>query len=167
VTPVLIGLLLAIGLALAVIAVVAYPHLREGAPLLTPEGERLAREARQRAQSLAGSAADSLASRDRVAGGGSSASGSIGGRAARTAPGGQASSASTGAGGPVAAGVPGPVSTLRSTRLVWASPPPQLRPDAATPPPGTASVGGRGVDAAQQPRRAAARQESGTEPPAR
>lgn len=155
-TPVLIGLLLTIGLALVVIGVVAYPHLREGAPLLTPEGERLAREARQKAQSLAGSASDALANRGKgtegqVAGDGS-ARGSIDGRPLAVPRGGHAPGVSAGADGstrslgPTAADVtdvPRSVPKLGSTRLVWASPPPQLRPDAATPPPGTTSVGGR------------------------
>lgn len=58
-TPVLVGLLIVIGLALAVVGVVAYPHLRAGAPLLSPEGERLAREVSQRAQDrLTGSATE-------------------------------------------------------------------------------------------------------------
>ncbi|HET9656174.1 MAG TPA: hypothetical protein VFP72_12530 [Kineosporiaceae bacterium] len=64
-TPVLIGLLAAIVLALVVVGVVAYPHLRAGAPLLSPEGERLAREARQRAQGLVGGAAEAIVNRDR------------------------------------------------------------------------------------------------------
>jgi hypothetical protein len=192
VTPVLIGLLLAIGLALVVIGVVAYPHLREGASLLTPEGERLARQARQKAQSLAGSAADAVANRGRdaegQAAGGDSAGGSIGGRAPSVPRSGQASGASTGATGSAGAAgaagatgsagstgstgadvsdVPGSVPKLGSTRLVWASPPPQPRPGVVGPPPGTASVGGRADDATQQSRQPAAQQRLGSEPQAR
>ena len=53
VTALLVGLLVCVGVAVAVIVVVALPHLREGAPLLTPEGERLAEQARARAAQAA------------------------------------------------------------------------------------------------------------------
>ena len=52
-TALLVGLLVVVGVAVAVIVVVALPHLREGAPILTPEGERLAERARARAAAAA------------------------------------------------------------------------------------------------------------------
>jgi len=178
VTPVLIGLLLAIGLALAVVGVVAYPHLREGASLLTPEGERRVREARQRAQALAGSAAEALINRDKdadrdptVAGAAGSRPPAPGSRPPALAPGSRpvapgVSGVPTGGGpgavqsAPQPASHPAPhpashpaphpassadpgLSALGRTTVVWASPPPQLRPDAATPAPGTSQVRGR------------------------
>jgi hypothetical protein len=53
VTALLVGLLVCVGVAVAVIVVVALPHLRDGAPILTPEGERLAEQARSRAAQAA------------------------------------------------------------------------------------------------------------------
>lgn len=176
----LIGLLFTIGLALAVVGVVAYPHLREGAPLLTPEGERLAREARQKAQELAGNAADALVSRDRGAQDGSPVAGSsvagspVPGRAPApgTAPGARTGQALPHAGtapypvpgaasqatgpGPVAqpgAGQApdGAAARLDSTRLVWASPPPQSRPTSATPVPGASQLGDQRTGPGQTP----------------
>ena len=68
VTALLVGLLVCVGVAVAVIVVVALPHLREGAPLLTPEGERLADEARRKAARAAGAAAGTAgALKDKVA----------------------------------------------------------------------------------------------------
>ena len=46
-TALLVGLLVCVGVAVTVIVLVALPHLREGSPILTPEGERLAEEARR------------------------------------------------------------------------------------------------------------------------
>jgi hypothetical protein len=207
VTPVLIGLLLSIGLALAVIGVVAYPHLREGAPLLTPEGERLAREARQKAQSLAGGAADALTNRDRPAGeqtiGGTAVSGPAGSPPARPgatpagpgAPGQARSSPGSGSGsaaprpsggggpapsdgarpvgqsadgtdrpsgpqqvpprGPVGQAAGDPLPRLTDARVVWASPPPQLRPGGATPAPGATPTRPAAAPAAAAPAAAA------------
>jgi hypothetical protein len=195
---VLVGLLLAIALALAVVGVVAYPHLREGARLLTPEGERLARGARQKAQALAGSAADALINREKpaVADDGADDAGPATRRGVRPGPAVAPPSVSAPApavssvlGPPPAAapgqptyvqpghgqpghGQPGPgqpgqpghgqpgasasegdLSRLADTQLVWASPPPQLRPDGATPPPGTTRVGDRGQDPRRPPLR--------------
>ena len=129
-TPVLIGLLLAIGLALAVVGVVAYPHLREGSPLLTPEGERLAREARrkarEKARALTGSAANALSKGNGSTGvGGGPVAGGHGGGPAAGGPG----------GGP-AAGRPDAVPPIGNTTVVWASPPQQVRSDQAAPQPG-------------------------------
>jgi len=45
---VLVALVLLVAVAAAVIVVVALPHLRSGAQVLTPEGERVVREARSR-----------------------------------------------------------------------------------------------------------------------
>lgn len=53
-TALLVGLLVCVGVAVTVIVLVALPHLREGSPILTPEGERLAEEARRRASATAG-----------------------------------------------------------------------------------------------------------------
>jgi len=64
VTALLVGLLVCVGVAVVVIVVVALPHLREGAPLLAPEGERLAEEARRRAARAASATAGAL--RERV-----------------------------------------------------------------------------------------------------
>jgi hypothetical protein len=193
---VLVGLLLAIGLALAVVGVVAYPHLREGARLLTPEGERLAREARQKAQAFAGSAADALINREKPAvvddgadeadarrayrpgpapsasapapavpptlgqppfpGHGQPTYGQPGfgqpgqGQPGQGQPGfGQPGFGQPGHGQPGASG--GDLSRVADTQLVWATPPSQLRPDGATPAPGTAKVGDRPQDPGRPP----------------
>jgi hypothetical protein len=154
VTPVLIGLLVAIGLALAVVGVVAYPHLRAGASLLTPEGERLAREARQRAQALAGSAAEVLTNRDRSSSG---SGGPVDGYRGAPPPDGYrpgyGQPAGSGHGPGYAPASPpsspswgsgtdsGALPKLTGTRVVWASPPPQLRPDPAPAPPTGQRVG--------------------------
>ena len=45
---VLVVIVLLLALAAAVVVVVALPHLRSGAQVLTPEGERVVREARAR-----------------------------------------------------------------------------------------------------------------------
>jgi hypothetical protein len=150
---VLIGLLVAIGLALAVVGVVAYPHLREGAPLLTPEGVRLAREARQKAQAMASNAADALVNREREDDPGLSR-----GPGPALVPGG------TQVGG-------GQESSAGGTRVAWSSPPrarheepsrpgrrsglspdqPEAagKPTAAGHPPGPPTVGERAQDAGQ------------------
>ncbi len=60
-TALLVGLLVCVGVAVAVIVLVALPHLREGAPLLAPEGERLATQARRRASRAAGTASSRAA----------------------------------------------------------------------------------------------------------
>lgn len=48
VTVVLIGLVGAVALSLAVVLAVALPQLRQGSRILTPEGERLTQEAREK-----------------------------------------------------------------------------------------------------------------------
>ena len=45
---VLLAVVLLVALAAAVVVAVALPHLRSGAQVLTPEGERVVREARAR-----------------------------------------------------------------------------------------------------------------------
>jgi archaellin len=45
---VLVAVVLLAALAAAVVVAVALPHLRSGAQVLTPEGERVVREARAR-----------------------------------------------------------------------------------------------------------------------
>ena len=45
---VLVVVVLLLALAAAVVVAVALPHLRSGAQVLTPEGERVVREARAR-----------------------------------------------------------------------------------------------------------------------
>jgi hypothetical protein len=45
---VLVAVVLLLALAAAVLVAVALPHLRSGAQVLTPEGERVVREARAR-----------------------------------------------------------------------------------------------------------------------
>ena len=45
---VLVVLVLLLAVAAAVVVAVALPHLRSGAQVLTPEGERVVREARAR-----------------------------------------------------------------------------------------------------------------------
>lgn len=67
---IVIGMLFVLGVACSVIFTVAWPNIRAGAWLLTPEGERLTRGARRRARKAARkarSAASSVASsvRDR------------------------------------------------------------------------------------------------------
>jgi hypothetical protein len=70
VTSLLLGLLLVVGVAVAVIVMVALPHLREGSPVLAPEGERLAEEARRRVERAAEAATSSAAAlKGRVVGG--------------------------------------------------------------------------------------------------
>ena len=48
---IVIGMLFVLGVACSVIFTVAWPNIRAGAWLLTPEGERLTRDARRRALS--------------------------------------------------------------------------------------------------------------------
>ncbi|MBK6874807.1 MAG: hypothetical protein IPJ14_22635 [Kineosporiaceae bacterium] len=67
---IVIGMLFVLGVACSVIFTVAWPNIRAGAWLLTPEGERLTRDARRRARKAAKkarSAASSVATsvRDR------------------------------------------------------------------------------------------------------
>jgi len=56
VTLVFVGLFLIITIAVVIVAMVAYPHMREGSPVFTPEGQRMVRDARARARGLADSA---------------------------------------------------------------------------------------------------------------
>jgi hypothetical protein len=145
VTPVLFGLLFAIGLALVVIGVVAYPHLRAGSPLLTPEGDRLVRwvgrEVREKVQILAGGTAARTGSKIPGPSGpcppdGQRAGGQRTGGSGMPPPPGTGSSMrphdgpNPGAGSPGAGSAPG----ISGTRVVWASPPPQLRFDPSLPP---------------------------------
>lgn len=58
---VLIGMLVCIGLAAAVLAVVAIPRVREGEKILTPDGEVAVREAGRRAKALTREARDRAA----------------------------------------------------------------------------------------------------------
>lgn len=111
-TALLVGLLVCVGVAVAVIVVVALPHLREGSPILTPEGERLAEQARARATQAAQVAT-------------SAASSTAGALAERT--GALAERIGTAVGG--ADGMPAP-----------AAPPRQVQSAFATPAPGTPVV---------------------------
>lgn len=52
-TVVAIGMLVSLGTAVAVLALVAVPRVREGERILTPDGEAAVREARARARALA------------------------------------------------------------------------------------------------------------------
>lgn len=53
---VLVGMLVSLGLALAVLALVAVPRVREGERILTTDGEVALRDARRRARALAAEA---------------------------------------------------------------------------------------------------------------
>ena len=52
-TPVIVGMLLCVAAAAVILAIVAVPKVRDGAPLLTGEGEDAVREARRRAAAVA------------------------------------------------------------------------------------------------------------------
>jgi hypothetical protein len=56
VTVVVLGMLLCVAAAVAVLALVAVPRVREGDRLLTADGEAAVRHARRRARALAGDA---------------------------------------------------------------------------------------------------------------
>ncbi len=71
-TALVVGFLLVLIIAMAIILAVALPHVREGAPVLTDRGERLTRQARSKAAAIAHGAADAMT--DVVAG--------VGGRSA-------------------------------------------------------------------------------------
>jgi len=63
----IIGMLICVGLAVAVVAVVAIPARREGRDILTPQGEELMAIARERTESALDRTGDALSSaKDRV-----------------------------------------------------------------------------------------------------
>ena len=57
-TTVVLGMLFALALALAVVALVAVPARREGRELLTPQGEQLVQTAKERTAEVASAALD-------------------------------------------------------------------------------------------------------------
>ena len=72
-TTVIVGMLVALALALAVVALVAVPARREGRDLLTPQGEQLVQTARDRTTEAASAAREKTvevagAARERVRG---------------------------------------------------------------------------------------------------
>ena len=72
-TTVIVGMLVALALALAVVALVAVPARREGRDLLTPQGEQLVQTARDRTTEVASAALEKTvevagAARERVRG---------------------------------------------------------------------------------------------------
>jgi len=79
VLAIVLGMLLVLSLAGYVIYSVAWPHVREGAQVLTPEGERLTRGARRRARRAAAVARTTAAAlRERLPGVSAGAAGSPG-----------------------------------------------------------------------------------------
>ena len=52
-TTVLTGMVVVLGIAVAVLLLVAIPRVREGEKILTPDGESAVRDARRRAQAMA------------------------------------------------------------------------------------------------------------------
>lgn len=101
VTPVLVTLLIVIILALGVVGAVAYPHLRGGATIFTPEGTQLTREMASRARDLAGTAAQRAGE---LAGTAAQRAGELAGTAAQRA-GGFAETAAQRAGSAVRSGL--------------------------------------------------------------
>lgn len=72
-TTVIVGMIVALVLALAVVALVAVPARREGRDLLTPQGEQLVQTARERTTEAASAAREKTvevagAARERVRG---------------------------------------------------------------------------------------------------
>ena len=72
-TTVIVGMLVALVLALAVVALVAVPARREGRDLLTPQGEQLVQTAREKTTEAAAAAREKTvevagAARERVRG---------------------------------------------------------------------------------------------------
>jgi hypothetical protein len=64
----ILGMLVCVGLALAVVALVAIPARREGRELLTPQGEELVADVRERTQSTLERAGERISeAKDKVA----------------------------------------------------------------------------------------------------
>ncbi len=67
-TALIIGMVLCVGLAVAVVAIVAIPARREGRELLSPQGEELVALAKERTENTIEKAGDALsATKDKVA----------------------------------------------------------------------------------------------------
>ncbi len=65
--PLIIGMLICVGLAVAVVAVVAIPARREGRELLTPQGEELISVVKERTESTLEKTGDAITSaKDKV-----------------------------------------------------------------------------------------------------
>lgn len=65
--PLIIGMLLCVGLAVAVVAVVAIPARREGRELLTPQGEELIAVVKEKTESTLEKTGDAITSaKDKV-----------------------------------------------------------------------------------------------------
>jgi stringent starvation protein B len=65
--PLIIGMLICVGLAVAVVAVVAIPARREGRGLLTPQGEELIAVVKEKTESTLEKTGDAIASaKDKV-----------------------------------------------------------------------------------------------------
>jgi hypothetical protein len=63
----IIGMLICVGLAVAVVAVVAIPARREGRELLTPQGEELVAVVKEKTESTIGKTGDAITSaKDKV-----------------------------------------------------------------------------------------------------
>ena len=60
--PLIIGMLICVGLAVAVVAVVAIPARREGRELLTPQGEELIAVVKEKTESTLEKTGDALTS---------------------------------------------------------------------------------------------------------
>ena len=66
--PLIIGMLICVGLAVAVVAVVAIPARREGRELLTPQGEELIAVVKEKTESTLEKTGDAIATaKDKVA----------------------------------------------------------------------------------------------------
>lgn len=59
-TALIIGMLICVGLAVAVVALVAIPARREGRELLTPQGEELIATAKEKTASTIGTTGDAI-----------------------------------------------------------------------------------------------------------
>ena len=59
-TTVIVGMLIALALSLAVVALVAVPARRAGRDVLTPQGEQIMQSARDRTAEMAGAARDKM-----------------------------------------------------------------------------------------------------------
>ena len=65
--PLIIGMLICVGLAVAVVAVVAVPARREGRELLTPQGEELISVVKEKTESTLEKTGDAITSaKDKV-----------------------------------------------------------------------------------------------------